>query len=111
MHVLFFITCSPEAVYYTQMIPLALCFHFINFICTYWQWREIPLGILTYSSLLTVFSKARVTPLIWFTAQLQLLEKVNWKAEVETEEFKILKGPRNEYQCIPLDESQESLKD
>lgn len=39
------------------------------------------------------FSKARVTPLIWFTAQLQLLEKVNWKAEVETEKsLEFLKG-------------------
>jgi len=55
LHTVFLVTCSPEAVYYTWMISFALCFNLINFIYTCWQWKEIPSGILTYSSLLTEF--------------------------------------------------------
>lgn len=95
---------SPEAVYYTWMISFALCFHFINFICTQWQWREIPSGTVNQSSLLAergyFLDRGHAAHLVHSTVILIGESKLQSRNRGES---KLLKGLQNEHQCIPVE--------
>lgn len=103
--------CSPEAVSYAWMKSFAWCFHFMNFTCTHWQRREIPSGILIYSSLLTEGF------FLYWSLSTHLVHStivVIWESKLQSrsrnrEEFRTLKGLQNSHPCTLLEASQGSV--